>query len=168
MFIFHVEAQTPQTLAEAVIDRLVAAGWVVEKVSPGEVSPFPPADHEPQSVPVQPADEEKPARKPRASKPEEEAAAPADPPTPPAASATEAAGGTPTPSSAPASATPAGATDADELRTKIRAVLTPLMNPESGKADQARALVKKFGSNITAAAVDSLPVFLAEAEELAK
>lgn len=172
MFIFHVEAPTPQALAETVIDRLVAAGWVVEKVIPGEVNPFPPIDYEPPAVPVQPpataAGPEKPPRKTRASKPKEDAAAPADPPTPPAASATETAGGAPTPSSAPASATLAAATDPDELRTKIRAVLTPLMNPESGKADRARALIKKFGANITTAAVDSLPVFLAEAEELAK
>lgn len=168
MFIFHVEAGTPDDLYKAVADRLLAAGWI--KPAPdGEVKPFPPANHEPPAVQVQPpAAEEKPSRKPRASKPKEDAAAPADPPSPPAASATETAGGTPAPSSAPASATPAAATDPDDLRAKIRAVLTPLMNPESGKADQARALIKKYGANITVAPADSLPVFLAEAEELAK
>lgn len=150
MFSFHVEAENPDALRVKVMAAVHAAGYIVLR------------DDAPQPEP------DKAARKPRASKPKEEAAAPADPPTPPAASATETAGGTPTPSSAPASATPAAATDPDELRTKIRAVLTPLMNPESGKADQARALIKKFGANITTAAVDSLPVFLAEAEELAK
>ena len=105
-----------------------------------------------------PAEPTKQAKAPKAakseSKPAEEPAAPAAE-TPAPAPAAE----------APAPA-PAKAPDAEDLRTKIRALLTPVMKTD--KAAAARALVKSFGEGIGAVPEDKLAELLAKAEELAK
>lgn len=73
----------------------------------------------------------------------------------------------PAPASEPASApapTPPKAADPEEIRTQIRAALTPLMTTD--KAAQARALVKQFGAGISAVPEDKLAELLAKAQEM--
>ena len=102
-----------------------------------------------------PAEPVKPAKALKAAKSESKSAEEPAAETPTQAPAAE----------APASA-PAKAPDAEDLRTKIRALLTPVMR--TGKAVAARALVKSFGEGIGAVPEDKLAELLAKAEELAK
>lgn len=103
-----------------------------------------------------PAEPTKQAKAPKAAKSESK---PAEEPAAPAAE---------TPAHAPAAEAPAPAKapDAEELRTKIRSLLTPVMKTD--KAAAARTLVKSFGEGIGAVPEDKLAELLAKAEELAK
>ena len=70
----------------------------------------------------------------------------------------------PAPNPAPVQA-PVAALKPEELRVKIRGVLTPHMRSQD-KAGAARALVKKYADSITACPEDKLQELLAEAEAL--
>ncbi len=109
-------------------------------------------------------------RGPAAPKPEV-AAEPARPSGTTAGTATATGGTSPTPSSAPASASrempaTAPAVDAGALRTKIRAVLGPLM-ADKAKAPKVTELVQEFGGTVSQVPADKLDDLLAKAQALA-
>lgn len=103
--------------------------------------------------------------------PKEVAAEPARPSGTTAGTATATGGTSPAPSSAPASASrempaTAPAVDAGALRTKIRAVLGPLM-ADKAKAPKVTELVQEFGGTVSQVPADKLDDLLAKAQALA-